>query len=103
MNRIKILFFATLRDKAGLRSTEMDIPPGTTIYQLKARLIEQFPRLDWQLMEHCLASVNQDYRADQDEIPAGAEVAFFPPVSGGSPASLDSNISRCWRQQSGDV
>jgi len=79
----KILFFATLRDKAGVRSTEMEIPEGTTVYQLKARLIEQFPHLDWQLMEHCLASVNQDYRADEDEIPAGAEVAFFPPVSGG--------------------
>lgn len=96
----KILFFATLRDKAGVRSTEMEIPEGTTVYQLKARLIEQFPHLDWQLMEHCLASVNQDYRADEDEIPAGAEVAFFPPVSGGSPGA---NTSRCWRQKSGDV
>ncbi len=83
MNRIKILFFATLRDKAGVRSTEMEIPPGTTVYQLKARLIEQFPNLDWQLMEHCLASVNQEYRSDEDEIPTAAEVAFFPPVSGG--------------------
>lgn len=88
MNHIKILFFATLRDKAGLRSIEIDIPEGTTVYQLKARLIEQFPHLDWQLMEHCLASVNQDYRADEDEIPAGAEVAFFPPVSGGCSASM---------------
>jgi molybdopterin synthase catalytic subunit len=88
MNRIKILFFATLRDKAGVRSTEMEIPEGTTVYQLKARLIEQFPHLDWQLMEHCLASVNQDYRADEDEIPAGAEVAFFPPVSGGCSDSM---------------
>lgn len=84
MNKINILFFATLRDKAGARSTQIEIPPGTTVYQLKAKLIEQFPNLDWQLMEHCLASVNQDYRADEDEIPAGAEVAFFPPVSGGN-------------------
>jgi len=83
LNRIKILFFATLRDKAGLRATEMEVPAGMTIYQLKARLIEQFPKIDWQLMEHCLASINHDYRADEDEIPTAAEVAFFPPVSGG--------------------
>ncbi len=83
MNRIKILFFATLRDKAGTRSTETEIPAGATVRDVKGLLIEQFPNLDWQIMDHCLASVNQDYRADEDEIPANAEVAFFPPVSGG--------------------
>jgi molybdopterin converting factor subunit 1 len=83
MNKIKILFFATLRDKAGTRSTETEIPAGATVRDLKGLLIEQFPNLDLQIMDHCLASVNQDYRADEDEIPADAEVAFFPPVSGG--------------------
>jgi molybdopterin converting factor subunit 1 len=83
MNRIKILFFATLRDKAGTRATEMEVAPGTTILQLKALLVENFPNIDWQLMEHCLASINHEYRFDEDEIPAGAEIAFFPPVSGG--------------------
>ncbi len=83
MNKIKILFFATLRDKAGTRSTEMEIPAGTTILALKGILIEQFPNIDWQLMEHSLASINHEYRFDEDEIPAGAEIAFFPPVSGG--------------------
>lgn len=83
MNKIKILFFATLRDKAGTRSTEMEIQAGTTILALKGILIEQFPNIDWQLMEHSLASINHEYRFDEDEIPAGAEIAFFPPVSGG--------------------
>lgn len=83
MNKINILFFATLRDKAGMRSTEMEVPAGTTIFQLKSMLVEQFPNIDWQIMEHSLASINHDYRFDEDEIPAEAEVAFFPPVSGG--------------------
>jgi sulfur-carrier protein len=83
VSSIKVLFFATLRDKAGTRSTEMDIPAGTTILQLKAMLVEQFQNIDWQLMEHCLASINHEYRFDEDEIPAEAEIAFFPPVSGG--------------------
>ena len=34
-------------------------------------------------MEHCLASINHEYRFDESEIPADAEIAFFPPVSGG--------------------
>lgn len=83
MNSIKVLFFATLRDKAGTRSTEMDVQGGTTILQLKSMLVEQFPDIDWQLMEHCLASINHEYRFDEDEIPDNAEIAFFPPVSGG--------------------
>jgi sulfur-carrier protein len=83
VNSIRILFFATLRDKAGMRATEIEIPAGTTVRDLKGLLIEQFSNLDWQIMDHCLASVNQDYRADEDEIPVDAEVAFFPPVSGG--------------------
>jgi len=83
LNQISILFFATLRAKAGMRSIEMEVPTGITLRQLKAKLVEQFPNFDWPLMEHCLASINREYRSDDDEIPAGAEIAFFPPVSGG--------------------
>ena len=82
MNHIKVLFFATLRDKAGVRSVELDIEPGATIGQLKIVLVEKFPTLDG-LMEHCLASINHEYRFDESEIPVEAEIAFFPPVSGG--------------------
>lgn len=82
MNHIKVLFFATLRDKAGTRSVELDVQPGATIEQLKAVLIEKYPGLNG-LMEHCLASINHEYRFDESEIPTSAEVAFFPPVSGG--------------------
>ena len=83
MNHIKVLFFATLRDKAGVRSAEMEITPGATIGDLKALLVQRFPNIDGQLMEHCLAAINHEYRFDESEIPAEAEIAFFPPVSGG--------------------
>ncbi len=82
MNRIKVLFFATLRDKAGVRSVELQVAPGATIAQLKAILVAQYPNLNG-LMEHCLASINHEYCFDEIEIPAEAEIAFFPPVSGG--------------------
>ena len=82
MNRITVLFFATLRDKAGTRSTSMEVESGSTIEQLKLILIAKYPGLNG-LMEHCLASINHEYRFDESEIPSGAEIAFFPPVSGG--------------------
>lgn len=83
MNRIKVLFFATLRDKAGTRSADMEIEPGLTVGQLKIQLVERFPKIESALLGRCLASINYDYRQDEDVIPADAEVAFFPPVSGG--------------------
>lgn len=82
MNQITVLFFATLRDKAGTRSTTLEIDSGATIEQLKLLLVAKYPNLDG-LMEHCLASINHEYHFDESEIPAGAEIAFFPPVSGG--------------------
>ena len=82
MNHVTVLFFATLRDKAGMRSAELDVEPGATIEQLKTILVGKFPTLNG-LMEHCLASINHEYRFDESEIPDAAEIAFFPPVSGG--------------------
>ena len=82
MNHVNVLFFATLRDKAGVRSVSLELEPGATIGQLKTILIEEFPNLNG-LMEHCLAAINHEYRFDESEIPVDAEIAFFPPVSGG--------------------
>jgi len=79
---VKVLFFATLKDKAGARQTEFDLPPGTTIAQLKSKVAEKYPGLNG-MLGHCLASINHHYHADDSEIPVDAEVAFFPPVSGG--------------------
>ena len=79
---VKVLFFATLKEKAGTRQTELDLPSGTTIAQLKSMVAEKYPGLNG-MLGHCLASINHNYRADDSEIPAEAEVAFFPPVSGG--------------------
>jgi molybdopterin converting factor subunit 1 len=84
VNRIKVLFFATLRERAGTRGLELEIGPGTTISQLKAQLLGQLPGLGSQgTFLHCLAAINHEYSADDGVIPEHAEVAFFPPVSGG--------------------
>ncbi len=83
MNKISVLFFATFRDKAGTNRTEIEIPEGTTIAGLRTLLAEKFPPLET-LADHALASINREYAYDDQVIPEGAEVAWFPPVSGGS-------------------
>lgn len=82
MNRVKVLFFATLRDRAGARELSLDLPDETDVRSLKALLGSQHPALQ-QSLQSVLVSINRQYAFDDDVIPANGEVAFFPPVSGG--------------------
>jgi MoaE-MoaD fusion protein len=82
MNRVNILFFATLRDAAGDRQAEIDLPPGATVADLKTCLTAVYPKVEPHL-QTVLVSVNKEFAFDQDVIPESAEIALFPPVSGG--------------------
>ena len=82
MNSIKILFFANLHDHAGTNSIQIDIPIGATVNDLKVRLADDYPNLK-PAMGTVLVAVNREYAFDIDIIPEDAEVAIFPPVSGG--------------------
>ena len=82
MNRIKILFFATLRDRAGTRLMDLDLPADTTIRGLKDKLAAEHPNLA-ESMKAVLVTINRDYAFDEAVIPQDAEIALFPPVSGG--------------------
>jgi molybdopterin converting factor subunit 1 len=82
MKRVKVLLFATLRDYVGAPSVEVELPPHATIRDLEEHLIAMYPRLDI-VRNSMMAAVNREFAADEQIIPDGAEVAFFPPVSGG--------------------
>lgn len=83
MNRVSILFFATLRDLTGTRSTEMELVQGATVSDLKKAMIERYPSLE-RAMDTSIISINHEFAMDEDPVPDGAEIAAFPPVSGGS-------------------
>ncbi|MEN8241759.1 MAG: molybdenum cofactor biosynthesis protein MoaE [Chloroflexota bacterium] len=85
MNKISLVFFATFRDKAGIDRTEIEVPEGIDVAQLKVLIEEKFPGLE-EFADHALVSINKEYAFDEDLIPPGAEIAIFPPVSGGSSA-----------------
>ena len=82
-NQITLLFFATLRELVGEREISIEIPDGTNVKELKSLIGERFPGLAPSL-ETTLVSVNKEYGFDEEIIPEGAEVALFPPVSGGA-------------------
>lgn len=82
MNRIKILFFATIKDRAGTKSMDLDIPVDMTIQQLKEKLGTEYPNLS-ESLKSVLMTINREYAFNEAIIPVNAEVALFPPVSGG--------------------
>ena len=82
MNKIKVLFFATLRDRAGTKSVEFEVSADMTVRALKDKLAGDYPNLK-ESMKTVLVSVNKEYSFDEAAIPQNAEVALFPPVSGG--------------------
>jgi molybdopterin synthase catalytic subunit len=83
MIHISVLFFATLKELAGERQVGLDLPDGARVQDMKTRLTEQYPALAAAL-KTTLVSVNREFSFDEDAIPDGAEVALFPPVSGGT-------------------
>ena len=80
---ISILFFAGLRERAKTYRAELELQENASVADLKAALGTKFPAVV-PLLPNALVAVNQAYALDTDLVPPGAEVALFPPVSGGS-------------------
>ena len=81
---ITILFFASLRDKIGARSLQLDLPDDApSIAVLRQHLMKTYPAAS-QNLQVALAAINEEFAFDESRIQDGDEVAFFPPVSGGT-------------------
>ena len=84
--RIKVLYFAGLREQIGSRGEELDVPPGvTTVAGLRALLQSRGGAWESALAQGRAVriAVNQEMAAPATPVRPGDEVAFFPPVTGG--------------------
>jgi sulfur-carrier protein len=79
---VTVRLFARARDLAGCEQLSMTLPTGSTIGALRAALLARHPALE-PLAGRLLAALNADYVTDTQPLTPHAEVAFFPPVSGG--------------------
>ena len=82
MNHVKLLFFATIRERAGTKFLEIDIPDDLTIQGLKDKLGVDHPNLK-ESLKSVLITIDREYAFDEAVIPQNAEIGMFPPVSGG--------------------
>ena len=84
--KVKVLFFAGLREQLGTAGEEVELPGGvSTVAGLRAHLRARGGNFEKMFSEKALvrAAVNQDMVQPTSAIKAGDEVAFFPPVTGG--------------------
>jgi molybdopterin synthase catalytic subunit len=82
--QVKILFFATLKDLAGQKQMALDlVGDSSNLAQIRRELANRFPEMEANL-NAASAAINEEFAFGEAPINDGDELAFFPPVSGGS-------------------
>lgn len=73
--KVRVLFFASLRDRFGCGEQELELGPGSTLSDLG--------RYIGGLDSSVAFGLNQELREPSATLKDGDEVALLPPVSGG--------------------
>ena len=81
---IRVRLFAVARQQAGASEVVLDLREGATVADLRRALAVQVPALG-PLLPNIMIALNAEYAHDDLVIPAGADAAVIPPVSGGAP------------------
>jgi molybdopterin converting factor subunit 1 len=84
--KVRLLFFANLKNIISKSKIDLDLPDGANVLQLRKTILGIYPQLE-EFFPNVIVSINQEFASDDDLIPDGAEIAFFPPVSGGNGAN----------------
>ena len=80
---VTIRLFARLREMAGASELTRQVPDGASARDAWDVLVAEFPAMaDYTRAISC--AVNEDYARLTAALKDGDEVAFLPPVSGGS-------------------
>jgi molybdopterin synthase sulfur carrier subunit len=76
--KVRVRFFASLRERLGCSETSLDVPAGVTVGDIWSQATNGMA-----VSDNALAAINMEYASFDRQIADGDEVAFFPPVSGG--------------------
>jgi MoaD family protein len=80
--KIRVQFYAQLRDLAGIRELALDLPEGATVRDLLENIYSQQPSLRAHDKSILIGSgvefVDRDHK-----LKAGDEISIMPPVQGG--------------------
>jgi molybdopterin converting factor subunit 1 len=80
--RLRVRYFASIREWTRLREEEVELPEGSTAEELKREVERRHDKLD-NPEGTILVAVNGGFVEPTRVLRQGDEVALFPPVSGG--------------------
>jgi molybdopterin synthase catalytic subunit/molybdopterin synthase sulfur carrier subunit len=79
--RIKVRYFASIRDWTGLKEETLEVPEGCTADQLRRIVVSKHNKLE--IEDTLLVAVEGAFVDRNRVLNPLEEVALFPPVSGG--------------------
>jgi molybdopterin synthase catalytic subunit len=86
---IRLRLFAILREKAGWRERELELPADSSVGDAWAWLVREVPTLT-ATRDSVRFALNRKYASADEKLSDGDELALIPPVAGG-----DSALLRC--------
>ncbi len=81
--KVKVLYFAGLRESLGMSGETIDLPDGITTLEALRNWLAGQGREALATTRNLRCAVNQEICRFNASLQDGDEVAFFPPVTGG--------------------
>ena len=81
--QVTVKLFGSIREAAGAKELAVVVPEGSTVADLRRLLAREHPSFE-EMADRLRASVNYEFVPWECALSEGDEVAFLPPVSGGS-------------------
>ena len=108
--QVTVLLFGALREAVGAKELAVTLAEDATVAALRRLLVETQPAFG-PLAARLRVAVNREFSRDDRVLAAGDEVAFLPPVAGGSarctlsdqPLDADSVAARVTRAGAGGI
>lgn len=81
---IKILYFASIKEKLGLECESIPFENGMTLAHVLDALSEKHPVIkEMTVSKNFLYAINQEISRPEASLKDGDEIAILPPLSGG--------------------
>ncbi len=80
--RIKVKFFSSFGNLAGVNEDEIEVPEGATLRKVVEAVLERYPQLK-QFAEYMITSLNNRVADEEAPVEEGDVVAIMPPLGGG--------------------
>ena len=80
--KVRLLYFAVLRDITGQSESDLEVPDGSRPREVWLRLRQSYAKLA-SYEQPPMAAINESYASPDAILHEGDELAFIPPVAGG--------------------